>query len=231
MTNGDLGLVGAGTERLDAERRLALLHAAVAARSALEALWTLDAAIGAVVAAGGQPMIRQLKLAWWRDALRRLDAAAAPAEPVLRALADHLLRKGIGGEALSELTVGWEHLVGNEPLTADELDSFARLRGGLLFRYSAILLGCGSTARIEEAGEAWALIDLARHSRRDEEIADILAAARIRLPRMGHWPRALRPLGMLALLAERDARHGNPFERQGSPRRMLRMLRHRLTGR
>jgi hypothetical protein len=36
---------------------------------------------------------------------------------------------------------------------------------------------------------------------------------------------------MLAILAKRDAhRLGKSWERQGSPARMLRMIRHRLTG-
>ena len=36
---------------------------------------------------------------------------------------------------------------------------------------------------------------------------------------------------MLAALARRDAERGLPLGRQGSPARLVRMLRHRLTGR
>jgi hypothetical protein len=36
---------------------------------------------------------------------------------------------------------------------------------------------------------------------------------------------------MLAVLAIRDARRGEPFEREGTPARVAAMLRHRLSGR
>ena len=46
----------------------------------------------------------------------------------------------------------------------------------------------------------------------------------------GFSPKPLRPLGMLAVLARRDAGRGLPLERPGSPARVLRAVRHRLTG-
>ena len=61
----------------------------------------------------------------------------------------------------------------------------------------------------------------------------IFAAARLHVEGLfgRRWPSALRPLGMLAALALRDAARGTGrFERQGAPARMLAMARHRLTG-
>ena len=127
---------------------------------------------------------------------------------------------------------GWTVLLSQEPLTGPELGTYAAARGALLFRYSARILGTDLDDVMASAGEAWALVDLARHSNEvDAEAA--LAAARERLAGNGlRWPAKLRPLGMLARLARRDVERGlGALEPQGAPPRIWAMLRHRLTGR
>ena len=218
-----------GGPQLDADRTLALTYVPAARREAIAALWRLDAALGAVLAGGRAPLISQIKLAWWRDSLEKLDSAAAPAEPVLQDVARHVLPAGATGAELSGMEEGWGVLLSQEALTADELASYGSARGGLLFRYSAALLGERLSSEMEEAGAAWALVDLARHSN-ETDAANAMAAAAPRLTRL-RWPSRLRPLGMLAALAARDLQHGlGNLEEPGAPGRMLRMLRHRLTG-
>jgi phytoene synthase len=216
------------TSDLDPDRTLALSYVSAARRRALFALWQLDAVLGAVLAGGREPMISRIKLAWWREALERLDRERAPAEPVLQALAEHVLPEGVGGAELAAMAEGWEVLLSPEPLTGEELSLYARARGGLLFRHSARLLGGEAWPG---AGEKWALADLARHSANQEDAEAAIAAARA-LPPVPKWPAQLRPLGMIAALAERDLEPGRArWERQGSPGRMARMLRVRLLGR
>ena len=70
---------------------LALSYVPAARRPALEALFGLDAALGAALAGGREPMISRIKLAWWREALEKLDSRPAPGEPVLEAVAAHVL--------------------------------------------------------------------------------------------------------------------------------------------
>ena len=217
------------TLELDPDRRLALAYAPAAARPALEALWRLDVTFASVLATGREPALTQIRLAWWREALERLDRAPPPPEPVLQAVASELLPRGLAGADLAEMETGWALLLPDAPLDAAALADYAAARGGLLFRFSARVLGA-TDPNVEPGGQGWALSDLARHSRDPAEagLADRLALDR--LPR-GRWPRLLRPLGMLAALARRDASTGAfEHERQGSPARMLRMLRHRLTG-
>ena len=212
---------------LDRDRILALSYVPAARRPAVEALWRLDAGLGGALGGGREPLISQIKLAWWREALERLDVAPAPAEPVLQAVAAHVLPLGVSGTELARMEEGWTLLLSPEPLTADELELYAKARGGLLFRYTASLLGFVDP--VPSGGEAWALIDLARHSANPDD-ADVAVAA-ARAAGMGHrWPPRLRPLGMLAALAIRDSERAG-WEEQGSPARMLRMLRHRITGR
>ena len=83
---------------LDPDRKLALAYVPAAARPAVEALWRLDVALAAILATGTQPLISQMRLAWWREALERLDHAPPPAEPVLQALAATVLPRVTGAE-------------------------------------------------------------------------------------------------------------------------------------
>jgi phytoene synthase len=218
---------------LDPDRTLALTYVPAERRPALAALWRLDAALGAVLAGGREPLISQIKLAWWRDSLAKLDQAPPPAEPVLQEVAKHVLPRGIKGSQLARMEEGWSILLAGEALTASDLDNYSGSRGALLFRHSSQLLGIQMNARVKRAGEGWALADLARHSNAIDAAA-ALAAARERLSDVAaqRWPKSLRPLGMLAMLARRDVDRGlESPEPQGTPGRMVRMLRHRLTGR
>jgi phytoene synthase len=210
---------------LDPDRTLALSYVPARKRAAIAALWDLDLALGAVLAGGRDPMLSRIKLAWWREALETLDRAPPPAEPVLQALAAHVLAAGITGAELAEMEEGWTVLLSDAPLTREDLALYAEKRGARLFQLSARVLG-GEGA----GGEPWALVDLARHSGNAEDADAALAASRDYPPR--RVPAPLRPLGMLDALARRDAEPGRPrWEAQGSPGRMGRMLRHRFSGR
>jgi phytoene synthase len=124
-------------------------------------------------------------------------------------------------------------LLGEEPLGPAELDAYAAGRGARLFRYSSSLLGYQLNEVVKRAGEGWALADLARNSNPVDARAALDAAA-LRLADVSaqRWPAPMRPLGMLAMLARRDVDRGlEAIERHGSPARMARMFKHRLTGR
>jgi phytoene synthase len=219
-----------GASPLDPDRILALAYVPTARRLALRALWELDAALGAVLAGGREPLISRIKLAWWREALEKLDRERAPAEPVLRALAEHVLPAGVRGAELAPMEEAWGVLLSDEPLTPADLANYAHSRGERLFHLSARLLGGEADRQWEEPGAVWALIDLARHVGDKTDAEAALAAARSpRFPR--RWPARLRPLGMLALLARRDMEAGpERWQAHGSPSRMLRMLGHRISG-
>lgn len=217
------------TPDLDPDRRLALAYAPGRPRAALEALWRLDVTLGAVLATGREPMVSRIRLAWWREALERLDQEPAPPEPILQGVASLLLPAGLSGSALAAMEEGWSALIGNGPLDAEAMQIHASRRGGQLFSYSARLLG--SPVDVKSAGERWALVDLARHSRDPAEAEAALRTAADIAPE-SDWPPRLRPLAMLSMLARRDAdRSLELLERQGSPARMLRLMRFRLTGR
>ena len=196
------------------DRDLVRLHWPVELRGAFDALFGIDDAFGDAVTSASQPALAAIKLAWWREALERLDTAPAPAEPRLRAAADELLSRGISGSELAGLEEGWAALP--QP-TPDEktLD----LRGQRLFTLAGRLLT--NMPPELQAGRLWSQVDLARRVGRPLPLTKQLPVA----------PRKLRPLTMLAALAWRDAARGLPLESEATPARSWTILRHRLTGR
>lgn len=212
----------------DPDRRLALAYVPALTRPALEALWRLDVTLGAVLATGREPMVTRIRLAWWRETLERLDREPAPPEPVLEGVARHLLPACVAGAELAAMEAGWTAIADPGRLPREALDAYAEARGATLFRLSARLLG-GDDFDLVAAGELWALADLARRSADPADSAAALDSARGRQGPKS-WPKRLRPLGMLAVLAERDLKRAS-LGPQGAPGRMLRMLSHRLTGR
>ncbi len=216
------------TAELDPERKLALAYVPRNRRPALDALWRLDVTLGSVLATGSDPMISRIRLAWWREALERLDREKPPAEPMLAAVARDLIPAGVSGTELAGMEEGWLGLTEPGALSPMDFANYALKRGSLLFRLGARLLG-EKLEGVEDAGARWALADLARRSN-PAEAKGAFEAARLRPAGPAYWPGRLRSLGMLAALADRDIALGAP-ETQGSPGRIWRMLRHRLTGR
>ena len=217
----------------DPERQLALSYAPPATRRALALLWRLDERMGAIVAAAREPAIGAMRLLWWRDALVRLDSAEPPAEPLLIEIADTLLPAGLSGESLAAIEEGWAMLIEEEEPGEAQILGHAQGRGAPVFRLSAQLLGAlpDDAAR---AGEGWALADLGHRLRYPEarHLARSLAAERLGDVDIARWPAALRPLGLLVVLARADAAMpADAIRRQGSPKRLFRALAYRLTGR
>lgn len=215
----------------DPERQLSLAYAAADRRAALHALWSLDATFGATLAHARDPMTARLRLAWWSEALERLGTAPLPdaAPPLLRAIAAELLPRGVDGAALAAMIDGWEILLDPDPVSDDDLRRYAAARGAL-FMLAATALGGGGEL-MAAAGQGWALADLAGRVR-DAALADrarVAAAPLLAEALALRWPRRLRTLGMIALLARADL--AAPDRRRGAPRRVAAMLRFGAIGR
>lgn len=155
-----------------------MLYAPAELRPALFALHGLDLEMASVVAATSEPMIGEIRLAWWREALAGLDAGVVPAQPLLEVLAKEALPRGVTGAALAELEDRWIGLIGS-----DDVPDAHIAGGGLLFALAA-RLGGDDEELARRIGEAWA------------------AGDDTPLPKV---PTALRPLLGLLRLAQRDA--------------------------
>ena len=198
-------------------------------RASLAALFALDARLAQTIASTREPIVGQMRLAWWREALVALDSTPTPAEPVLMAIASHVLPRGVPGKELGEMTTGWEAILGGEGGDAQARATHAEERGARLFAAAARILG-GTGAGLAAAGRGWALADLAAHSS-DAVFAAAAraeAAAAIDEGLSHHWPVAIRPLGTLVLLIRGDV---SPLasDRRGW-RRAYSFVKFRMTG-
>jgi phytoene synthase len=211
----------------DPERALAVAYAPQGTRAALTTLFALDERMGTIVATTTEPMIGLMRLAWWREALEKLDKEPAPAEPLLRDIAAHILPHGVLGATLGAIEDGWAALLEEEP----DVARHGRERGRWLFIAASAILDAHDE-RLRTAGEGWALADLAHRHSAPEVRTAARRRARTILDALPHdrWLRAARPLAMLLILAHGDVASDAP-RRQGSPRRIARMLALRLTGR
>lgn len=183
---------------LPPEHRLALAYAPAGTRADWLAVLSLDARLARIVRGAREPLLAQMRLAWWREQFAQPGQASA-GEPLLASFA------AWSGErrALIALVDGWEVLLGQAPLDGASLSEFVEGRvlalGGLAER-----LGCdGAAAR--QAARGWALVDLFGHlTHPDERSAAAEMAAQHRWDR-ARLERSLRPLAVLHGLA-RSAR-------------------------
>ena len=200
------------------DRDLVRLYWPVELRPAFDALFAIDDAMADVVASSTQPALGAIRLAWWREALERLDIGAPPPEPRLQAASAHLLSRGVKGADLAEVERGWRILFDEEPDLR-----LAEARGESLFKAGSHLLGQAHPS-LPGAGRLYAGIDFARRGYRETERSKIAMGGIV-------FPRALRPLTALTALAVRDLKHGGPpFEPEATPGRAAALLWHRLFG-
>lgn len=180
---------------LPGEQRLALAYARGAARPLFLGLFALDARLAQVVRSAREPMLAQLRLAWWRE--RLAESAPRGGEPVLALLAPLLA----AGPGLSALADGWEALLGDGTIEPSAIEQFAEGRAAA-YRLLARHLG-GDPAEAERAARNWAMADLAGHLSAPDERMAALAIAAAQDWRRPALPRALRPLAVLHGLARR----------------------------
>ena len=177
------------------DRRLALSYAPRASRGLFLGLYALDARLEAIVRSAREPVLAQLKLAWWRERIAARPAQRPRGEPVLTALEPW----GSESAALSALVDAWEHQLGESPQSPDSISAFAQARTG----------ACATLARLTgadpamagRAGHAWALLDIASLQGLSAGLRAAADSANWQSPTL---PRSLRPLLIHFGLAKRS---------------------------
>jgi phytoene synthase len=189
-------------ENLPDEARLALAHTQPVLTDALRILLEFDQRIARIVAATTEPMLGQMRIAWWRDTL----GMPANDRPRGDAVLDGLGQFWSGVEApLIAVVDGWEHMLSDPPLTREAALAFAQGRGEGMAGLSQIV---GSPVRIagdlRVCGQIWALADAASHIAQGAERQTLLNLAR-ELPRPSNTlPSPFRGVAILYALAERS---------------------------
>ncbi len=133
-----------------------------AKRQPLSAIWAFDRAMAATVARarGGDAIMAQLRLAWWRDEIAVLATPRKRPDPVLAALAQFVSAAQI--DRLAELVDIWERLLLAQPLDRAVAIAHAQSRGATLSALADSILAPGD-ARREAMTACWAAVDLAMH--------------------------------------------------------------------
>jgi phytoene synthase len=212
----------------DRERWLSTLWAPAAARPALLALHAFDLEQQRVVAEAREPMLAEIRLAWWREQLEALAIGRlAPPQPLLRALRHDARTRAVDLAALSAVEEGYLPL-----LTAGPLDgiALARARGQPLFRAlaTAILgrpLANAEAADAAAAGTRWALVQLWRGGWGQAEVR----LRTLRWPGLpqaatGRLPASIAGLDALAAADAARLDAGAPLAMPASPGRQWRLL-------
>ena len=211
-------------ETLPLPQRLALSYAPASARPATLALLALDTRLAGVAMGGGEPMLTQIKLAWWRDRLGEPCDQWPEGEPLLAALRDTV------GECsgLAPVVDGWESLLAEQP-DEQEWQEFAKGRAAL-WEVLARQLGGDATGVVASPARTWALVDLALGMQSGSERASIINAAQAQERKGLYLPRALRPLAVLHALSRR-ALAGERTALLDGPGAMLLAMRVGISGR
>ena len=193
-------------------------------REGANALFALDRQLGTIVARATEPLIGQMRLTWWREAIEKLDSAPSPAEPILQALSAHVLPAGVSGAALARIADGWEALL-EDPFGVEAVSRHGE-RGKALFAALAHLTRT-TDPHIVDAGRGWALADLSRNLSASDLATAAGDRARVALDiaLSGRWSRNGRAIGALAVIARADLDNMPPV------RRIARLMRLRVSGR
>ena len=181
---------------------LVLAYAREPLRSAIDALLRFDRRLARIVATATEPTLAQIRLAWWRDELRkeRENSAPPPSDPLLAGL---LFSWANDVSPVIGLIDGWEALLEEQPWDENALEQFARGREGAFGGLARIAGHEGAVEASSAHGRCWAKADLAL-MRVGAPVTDI--------PNLPPLPKDLRSLAVIGGLARRSLiRGGKPL--------------------
>lgn len=203
---------------LPPEADLALAWSGQKVRAPLSMVLQLDRRLARIVGRTHEPMLGQMRLAWWREALGKPLSARPRGDAVLDGIGLHWQ----GHEAaLIAMVDAWELLVTAEGIGPVEASAFGAGRGAF---FAALAPDGGGGARLAAAGTRWALADAAAGVSDPAERAVLVAAGLAVQDAVGRLGRELRGLTVLESLALRSLRRGGRplMEGRGAPLAALR---------
>ncbi len=162
-----LSYSGNQVRRHDHDRYLTTLFVPAADREAVLALFAFNLEIARVRESVSEPMLGQIRLQWWRDAINEIYAGTERQHPVVQHLAIAIRGHGLTREKLDELVDTREFdLTDGPPATLPELEDYAAGSSGALLELVQEVLGQhGRASPITAArhiGIAWSLVGLIR---------------------------------------------------------------------
>jgi len=184
---------------LPSEAVLALAWSSPEVRGPLSIALQLDQRLARIVARTTEPMLGQMRIAWWREALGKPVEQRPRGDAVLDAIGSHWA----GREALLIAMVdAWEVFVTAERLGPAEIETFGSSRGAF-FAALGGTRAAGGEARVAAAAFRWAVADAAAAMSNPDERRLLIEAGLARGDRRGPMPPGLRGLALLDSLAIR----------------------------
>lgn len=190
------------SENMPVEAQLAVAHTPAEWRQALTIFLEFDLRISRIVAGTNEPMLGQMRLAWWREQLGKNPDQRPSGDVVLDGIGLHW--KG-HENALIALVDGWELMLA-EVLDKAGATAFAQGRAAP-FTALGQMAGSPDQGRAETAARRWALTDAAVHIPEGAERKMLLELAGAS-PEALRLPKVLRGLAVLDALARRSLKRG-----------------------
>ena len=183
---------------------MALAYTPESLRWKMAAFFALDARIAQIVANTHEPMLGQMRLAWWRDMLGTAMEDRPAGDEVLDAIGEHWN----GQEAsLVKLIDAWEILIAEEELSAETIVRFGVGRAAP----AAALADPAQTQdrnRALSAATRWALADAASKISDESERHAFVEAGLAQSAANASLSKPLRGLAVLEALALRALKRG-----------------------
>ncbi len=132
VDTGSIESLTADLKARDRERYLAVLWAPKGARAALVAIHSLDLELKRIVVEAREPMLAEIRIAWWMEQLAAMaNGATVQPQPLLQALAETAAARGFDLATLAKAGEGFRALL--QERLPDAL-SLAYWRGEPLFQ-------------------------------------------------------------------------------------------------
>ena len=223
----DDGDLDALVRRVDPDRWLAGRFIADPERRAdVIALYALNYELSRAAEVASQPLIGEMRLAWWREALDEIfEGRPVRRHPVALALSEAVARRRLAREGLEALIDGRLRELEPWPLGEEEVQDYLDATAGCLMTLAAGVLAPGVAGDLRSAGRAWGLAGLLRIGGRlppawavgavRAQVGEALEAA----------DRELRNLPVAAFPAVAYATLARPYAAGGSPSDLGKRLR------
>ena len=192
------------TETLPPEIELALAYTARVYRPALRIFFELDLRFARILSGTNEPMLGQMRLAWWRETLSKPLGERPSGDAVLDAIGEHWAGRE---EHLQKLVDGWENLLAEPPLGAEDARAFVSGRAGAMAGAFGDQAGEWDASGANNVARYWAFADLAANVSLDEE-REMLVSLALEQTRPSRLRAPFKGVAVLGALSLRSLEKG-----------------------
>lgn len=176
--------------RFDKDRYLTAMFALSPVRDDLIALYAFNLEVSRIAEIVSEPMIGEIRLQWWREALDGIYSAAPRKHEVVEALSAAIARHNLPRILLDRLIDARVHdLDDTPPATLEDLIDYAQATGSTLVELAVHITGAGNhpaaIAAAQHVGLSWSLTGILRaipfHASRGRVLLplDMMAASKL----------------------------------------------------